>query len=130
MQSKKSTIPCNCPQPPRILAPLEDASQIYELRARVIKALAHPVRLYVVDRLEQSEHCVGELVSLIRLDQSTVSKHLNILKSAGIVAVKKRGRESWYRLRTPCITEFFGCVESTIRSSIEVDQETDQTEIR
>jgi ArsR family transcriptional regulator len=86
----------------------------YKLRAGVLKALAHPVRLFIVDCLERREHCVGELVDHVGLDQSTVSKHLGVLRAAGIVDDDKRGRETWYSLRIPCVAGFFGCIEEAL----------------
>ncbi len=49
---------------------------------RVIKALAHPSRLLIIDNLAEHEHSVGDLTSLIGSDMSTVSKHLSVLKNA------------------------------------------------
>jgi DNA-binding transcriptional ArsR family regulator len=88
----------------------------YELRARIIKAMAHPTRLFIVDELSRGERCVCELTRMIKADLSTVSKHLSILKSVGIVRDEKRGLQVWYRLRVPCILNFFGCVEKVIES--------------
>jgi len=83
-------------------------------RAKVIKALAHPTRLFIVDELSRGERCVCELTDKIGADVSTVSKHLSLLKSAGIVCDDKRGAQVFYRLRVPCILNFFGCVEAVI----------------
>ncbi|MCC6963501.1 MAG: winged helix-turn-helix transcriptional regulator [candidate division Zixibacteria bacterium] len=88
----------------------------FEARARIIKAMAHPTRLFVVDRLAQREHCVCELTELVGADTSTVSKHLSILKAAGIVADEKRGAQVFYRLQVPCVLNFFGCVEGVLKS--------------
>lgn len=89
----------------------------YKVRAAVLKALAHPVRLFIVDCLEQREHCVCELTEHVGLDQSTVSKHLSVLRSARIVDDEKRGRETWYSLRIPCVAGFFSCIEQALASS-------------
>lgn len=89
----------------------------YEARAGVIKALAHPTRLFIVDQLSQGEHCVCELTEMIGADVSTVSKHLSVLKSAGIVEDDKRGLQVWYRLRVPCVLNFFSCVEKVLQDS-------------
>ncbi len=89
----------------------------YNLRARIIKALAHPTRLFIVDELSQREKCVCELTAMIGADISTVSKHLSILKNAGIVEDEKRGNLVFYKLITPCIMNFFGCIESVIKES-------------
>jgi DNA-binding transcriptional ArsR family regulator len=88
----------------------------YEARARIVKALAHPSRLFIVDELARSgERCVCELTERIGADMSTVSKHLSILKGAGLVDVEKRGTQIWYHLRVPCITNFFDCIESVMK---------------
>jgi DNA-binding transcriptional ArsR family regulator len=85
-----------------------------EARAKVIKALAHPSRLFIVDELSRGERCVCELTEMIGADVSTVSKHLSVLKGAGIVRDDKRGAQVFYRLRVPCILDFFGCVEAVL----------------
>ena len=87
----------------------------YALRARVFKALAHPTRLFLVDELTRGERCVCELTALVGADISTVSKHLALLKQAGIVADDKRGLQVFYSLRLPCVAEFFTCVETVLR---------------
>ena len=72
----------------------------YEARAKVIKALAHPARLIIVDELaEHGERCVCELTELVGTDMSTVSRHLAQLKQAGILEDEKRGQMVYYRLR-------------------------------
>ncbi len=89
-------------------------TQRYEQRARVIKALAHPSRLYIIDRLAEHAHCVNELTALIGSDMSTVSKHLSVLKNAGVVQDQKRGASIYYSLRIPCIVNFFKCADAVI----------------
>lgn len=88
--------------------------QHFERRARILKALAHPTRLFIVDELSRGERCVCELTELIGDDTSTVSKHLAVLKDAGILESDKRGLQVWYRLKVPCVLNFFGCLEAVI----------------
>ncbi len=83
-------------------------------RAKVMKALAHPSRLFIVDELSRGERCVCELTEMIGADVSTVSKHLALLKRAGVVIDERRGQQVFYRLRVPCILNFFGCVEAVL----------------
>ncbi|MBW2056362.1 MAG: winged helix-turn-helix transcriptional regulator [Deltaproteobacteria bacterium] len=90
-----------------------------EARARVIKAVAHPTRLFIVDELSRGERCVCELTELIGADTSTVSKHLSILKNAGILRDERRGSQIFYMLRMPSILSFFKGVEAVIRSNAE-----------
>ena len=87
-----------------------------EARAKVLKALAHPSRLFIVEELEKAERCVCDLTELIGADVSTISKHLSVLKQAGIVVDDKRGNQVFYQLRVPCILNFFGCVESVLEA--------------
>ena len=90
---------------------------LFEARARIIKAMAHPTRLFIVDELSRGERCVCELQEMIGSDMSTVSKHLSVLRSAGIIADEKRGNQVFYTLRVPCVMNFFGCVESVLKTS-------------
>ena len=89
----------------------------YEARAKVIKAMAHPSRLFIVDELSRGERCVCELRDMIGADISTVSKHLSVLKNAGLVDDEKRGLQVFYHLRVPCILKFFGCVEDVLTAN-------------
>ncbi|MGQ9573973.1 MAG: ArsR/SmtB family transcription factor [Thermoguttaceae bacterium] len=90
----------------------------YEARAAVVKALAHPARLMIVDELsEHPQRCVCELTELVGTDLSTVSRHLAVLRNAGILKSRKEGTTVYYRLRVRCIPEFFEGVESVLRAS-------------
>ena len=80
-------------------------------RVAVLKALAHPTRLLLTERLMQGELCVGELRDLVGDDVSTVSKHLLILRHAGVVACQKRGLNVYYRLACECFSDFLQCVD-------------------
>ncbi len=87
----------------------------YEARVRVVKAMAHTTRMFIVDELSRcGERCVCELTDMVGADISTVSKHLAILKNAGIIMDDKRGNQVYYRLCVPCILDFFRCVETVI----------------
>lgn len=97
--------------------------KLYEARANIIKALAHPSRLFIVDVLNKSEKTVGELTDMIGADTSTVSKHLSVLKNAGLVEDAKRGTSVIYSLKCPCILDFIGCVEDVIESNTKTQVE-------
>lgn len=88
----------------------------FEARAQILKALAHASRLLMVDELSRGERCVCELRELVGHDLSTVSKHLSILKAAGIVEDEKRGKQVYYRLKVPCVLNFFHCLEAVLTS--------------
>ena len=89
----------------------------FAARARIIKALAHPSRLFIVDELSQRERCVCELTEMIGADTSTISKHLSILRNAGIVRDEKRGTQVFYQLTMPCVLRFLDCVETIMQEN-------------
>ncbi len=93
-----------------------DTRAKFQARARILKAMAHPTRLFIVDELSRRERCVRDLTDMVGADISTVSKHLSILKEAGIIVDDKRGTQVFYSLVVPCVLNFFDCVESVIRS--------------
>jgi DNA-binding transcriptional ArsR family regulator len=96
----------------------------YQARARIVKALAHPARLLIVDELsKRGERCVCELTEMIGSDMSTVSRHLALLKGAGLVDDEKRGQMVFYRLRVPSLLSFFDCIESVLTCNAKRHQE-------
>lgn len=84
----------------------------FQTQARIIKALAHPTRLFIVDELARGERCVCELTEMIGVEMPTVSRHLSQLKNVGILQDEKRGSQVFYRLRLPCVLNFFKCVQA------------------
>ncbi len=95
----------------------------YEAQARVVKALAHPARLLIVDHLAQhGPRCVCDLARLVGCDVSSVSRHLAQLRQAGIVNDQKQVQMVLCRLHTGCVSDFLGCVESVIRSNLDRQQ--------
>lgn len=84
-------------------------------RAKVIKALAHPSRLAIAEALQEGEHCVQDLTKLVGADISTVSKHLTVMRSVGLLDMEKRGLKVFYTLRCACLMSFFECVDSLVR---------------
>jgi DNA-binding transcriptional ArsR family regulator len=106
---------------PRCLAILPNkkmtaASYTAQKRVAVLKALAHPTRLLLTERLMEGELCVGELRDVVGDDVSTVSKHLLILRHAGVVACQKRGLNVYYRLACDCFSDFLQCVDQVCPS--------------
>lgn len=94
------------------------SEQHYKARARIAKALAHPSRLLMLDALADGEMCVCELTDLVGADQSTVSKHLAVLKQAGIVDDRKKGVMTYYRVKVCCLQDFWGCIESVLKENL------------
>ncbi|HOK39744.1 MAG TPA: metalloregulator ArsR/SmtB family transcription factor [bacterium] len=89
-----------------------------ELRSKIIKAIAHPVRLMIIEELNKGDKLFSQLFNLFDFDKSTISKHLLILKNAGIVSSKKKGLDMIYKLETKCIIKFLNCIDRVISHSI------------
>ena len=90
-------------------------SQLSHNPAEVFKALGHPGRVVIVRELTSGEKCVCDLVQAVGLGWSTVSRHLSVLKAAGVIGDEKRGLQVFYRLRLPCVAHFIGCLENPER---------------
>jgi ArsR family transcriptional regulator len=95
----------------------------YESRARIAKAMAHPSRLLILDMLQEKERCVCDITRLVGADQSTVSKHLALLKAAGLVEDRKQGSSTYYRVRCRCLQGFFSCIENVLKANLKAQQE-------
>jgi len=92
----------------------EKTRRRYELRAEMFKALAHPMRILLLDKLKERSWCVCELAAEVGIDKSVASKHLSQLKAAGLIDDERRGTLVEYRLVAPCILEMAACAEGTI----------------
>jgi len=86
-----------------------------ETIADIFKAMAHPARLAIIEALAEKSYCVCELKEMVGSDMSMVSKHLSVLKSAGLVSDRKDGLQVFYSLKTPCVVNFIGCLEKMVR---------------
>jgi len=95
----------------QMIAPEQVAAhrKLIEAQADIFKALGHPSRLLMVEELTRGERCVCELQALVGSDVSTVSKHLAILKGAGVVRDDKRGANVYYSLALGCVRSFLDC---------------------
>jgi ArsR family transcriptional regulator len=93
-----------------------------EIRSNIIRALAHPVRLMIVDILRGGEKPFSEINGIFQFDKSTVSKHLSVLKEAGIVSSRKDRHDMIYQLEVPCVIDFFGCVTAVIENNVRRQQ--------
>ena len=106
------------------MAMTEKTRKRYEARAKIAKAMAHPSRLLMLDLLQRREMCVSELTDKVGADQSTVSKHLAVLRDVGLIGVRKEGALSCYRVTCGCLDGFFSCLESVLKSDIELRKTT------
>lgn len=85
-----------------------------ERRAHMFKALAHPVRIFFLERLKEKPWCVCELAEEAGIPKSAASKHLSQLKEAGLIDDSKTGTRVEYRLTAPCVLNLAACAEGAV----------------
>ncbi|MCL1089144.1 metalloregulator ArsR/SmtB family transcription factor [Shewanella profunda] len=90
-----------------------------KVKANIFKALGHPTRLWIVEQLADGEKCVCEFVEAVDVDFSTISKHLSVLRNAGIVDMDKRGKQIFYRLTLPCLLNSLSCIDTLLNHQIQ-----------
>ena len=95
-----------------------ETRKLYELKAEIVQAAAHPIRLAVIEYLSKGEQCVCDIVEHLGAQRSNVSRHLSVMVKAGVLESRKDGLKVTYSLRTPCIAGFLSCVEQMLRERI------------
>ncbi|KPL18391.1 MAG: hypothetical protein AMJ92_08095 [candidate division Zixibacteria bacterium SM23_81] len=88
--------------------------ELNRLTASVLKALAHPIRLQIVEVLREGERCVCEIVDSIEGQRSNISRHIGILMRAGLIEGRREGLRIFYRLKMPCVLSFFDCTHKVL----------------
>ena len=100
-----------------------ETRRFYEMKAEVIQAIAHPIRLAIVDYLADGEQCVCDIAEHVEAQRSNVSRHLAVMLRAGVVDCRKDGLRVLYSLRTPCISGFLTCVSNMLREQVRSQNE-------
>ncbi len=95
---------------------------VFNRQAEIVKGLAHPIRIAIVDYLRDGPRCVCDIAAHVRSERSNVSRHLSVMTSAGILDNYKDGLKVIYRLKRPCILEFFSCIKHCIMEQAKDDQ--------
>lgn len=81
-----------------------------EAAASKLRAIAHPMRIAVIDLLHEKELSVTEIYERLSIEQASASHHLNILKSKGVLNSKRRGKKIFYSLKNNTLTEIIDCI--------------------
>jgi ArsR family transcriptional regulator len=79
-------------------------------QAQVFKALGHFGRMAILHALADGEVCACELAAAAGCSPSTASRHLLLLRHAGLIADERRGQQIFYRLSCPCVLTFAECI--------------------
>ena len=91
---------------------------LFRLKADVMKAAAHPIRLAIIDSLRSGERCVCDITRAVGAGRSNVSRHLAVMTRAGLLSSRKDGLMVYYSLRAPCILRFLSCVEDCLKAQL------------
>ena len=99
-----------------------ETKHLYKLKADVIAAAGHPIRLAVIDFLKDGEQCVCDIAEYVGAERSNVSRHLSVMLNSGLLDCRKDGLKVIYRLKCACIVDFFECVTGVLREQAEENQ--------
>jgi len=91
---------------------------LFQKQAELVKAIAHPLRIAIVDFLKDGEQCVCDIAEYVRSERSNVSRHLSVMVSAGVLEYRKEGLKVIYKLKTRCILDFFACITTCLKQQL------------
>jgi len=91
---------------------------LFEKQAEIAKAIAHPLRIAIVDFLKEGEQCVCDIAEYVGSERSNVSRHLAVMVNAGVLEHRKDGLKVIYKLKTPCILDFFSCTAACLKEQL------------
>jgi DNA-binding transcriptional ArsR family regulator len=95
---------------------------VFERQAEIAKAVAHPLRVAVIDFLKDGEKCVCDIAEHLGAERSNVSRHLAVMVRAGVLSCRKDGLKVLYTLKTPCVADFLTCVTGVLKCQAKESQ--------
>lgn len=93
---------------------VNDRDMMQNKKVAILKGVAHPVRLSIVEALAVREMCVCEIAEMFHFDRTTISKHLALMKKLGILEDRKEGLNIYYSLRIRCLPSMLACLENVV----------------
>lgn len=95
---------------------------LFEKQAEIAKAIAHPLRIAIIDFLKDGEQCVCDIAEHIGSERSNVSRHLAVMVKAGVLEYRKEGLKVIYKLKTPCVLRFFSCISKVLKQQVKENE--------
>ncbi len=95
---------------------------LYDKQAVIAKAIAHPVRVAALEFVKDGEQCVCDIAEAVGTERSNLSKHLSVMVNAGVLVSRKEGLKVFYRIKTPCVMKFLGCLKDCLKEQIAEQQ--------
>jgi ArsR family transcriptional regulator len=96
---------------------------LFEKHAKIMQAIAHPLRLEIIDFLKNGQQCVCDIAERVDSERSNVSKHLSLMVNAGVLEHRKEGLKVIYKLKCPCILDFFACISGVLKEQANESRE-------
>ena len=88
---------------------------LFERQAEIARAIAHPLRIAIINFLKDGEQCVCDIAKYVGSERSNVSRHLSVMVGAGLLESRKEGLKVIYKLKYTCIVDFFACVSNVLK---------------
>jgi len=95
---------------------------LFEKQAEIAKAIAHPLRIAIIDFLRCGEKCVCDIAEHVGSERSNVSRHLSVMVNAGVLEYRKEGLKVIYKLKCPCILDFFSCMKGVLKQQVKENE--------
>lgn len=102
----------------RVRMPTSPERKVYRLQAQIAQALAHPLRLEILKRLEKGEVPFGKIQAQVHVSKANLSQHLSIMRRAGIVVDRREGNTTYYRLAYPEILRACRCLADVLHQHL------------
>ncbi len=96
---------------------------LFQKQSEIAKAMAHPLRIAIIDFLKEGEQCVCDIAEHVGSERSNVSQHLSILVNTGVLEYRKDGLKVIYNLKCPCILDFFSCITGILKQQAKENKE-------
>ncbi|MBI5244075.1 MAG: winged helix-turn-helix transcriptional regulator [Elusimicrobia bacterium] len=95
---------------------------VFKIKADFLKCLAHPIRLAIIEHLKHGEKSVGQMVQALGVEQSGLSKHLALLRQAGILKSRQEKVTVYYSIRDKDIFHVLRPISEILRKKLEESQ--------
>jgi ArsR family transcriptional regulator len=94
------------------------ADPVYVVKAQMFRVLGHPVRIRILELLQDGERTVGDLQTALNLDSSGTSQHLTALRQQGLLESRRAGTSVYYRIRDPRVSQLLAVAKQILTSAL------------
>jgi DNA-binding transcriptional ArsR family regulator len=95
---------------------------LFEKQAEIARAIAHPLRVAILDFLKSGDQCVCDIAEFVGSERSNVSRHLAVMVNAGLLEYHKEGLKVMYKLKCKCVTDFFACAAKVVKQQVKENE--------